>query len=290
MAGSLRLSDEGSRWLILGPTAAALHAAVLGFAMWGSGSDLDRASEPSSPVEFAVELPTGDSNSDAPAAAETASPSLDRPASDNEVPTQLAAPKTAVRPTSALSLASSKRVAELPAESPSDLRTASEAAQLGSRDGNVNAEIAGAGTEGNPAMGSDVGSQDAGTHAHDSRLVRMASVARPAPASRPRLLSSASTCQGVLANAAAETPARVTVVLQVNADGTASPKSVQTDAATTLPGLKAAVHTCARRLRFAPAQTETGERIQAASTIRLTIGGHYSAHAPNLGRKRQNHI
>lgn len=284
MAGSLKLSDEGSRWLILGPAAVALHAAVFSFASWGSGSASDCAPAPS-PLEFAIELPTEtvEKNTIAIVAPESASVSHRNHSSDNSAELPASAPRATARPTSVSSRSPAKAV-ELPVQSlPAPQTPAS--AQLGPAEGLPDAELAGVG------IGSQgPGLPGVGTFADGAGTSRSSKGATPTPVSGPRLLSAASACHGVLAHAAVETPAQVTIVLQVNKDGTASPKSVKTSALAALPGLKDAVRSCARRLRFAPAQTETGERIQAASTIRLTIGGHYSAHAPAWGRNRLNHI
>lgn len=294
MAGSLELSDEGSRWLILGPAAVALHAAVFSLAIWGSGAEADCAPLPP-PFELAVELPSEtDETTPAIVNPESASVPHDGPQSDNAPTPRSSVPKATARPTSL----SPRAPLGSSDQSESLLASALATAQLGPTEGALHANIARIGegahsdfstSDLNKGNSNNGNSRD-GSHGYGTHAVRSSTSARPAPASRPRLLSAASTCQGVLASAAMEMPAQVTIVLQVNKDGTASPKSVKTNAQPALPGLKAAVHSCARRLRFIPAQTETGERIQAASTIRLTIGGHYSAHAPTFGRNRQNHI
>ncbi len=115
-------------------------------------------------------------------------------------------------------------------------------------------------------------------------------VAAPVLSTKPRLLSPGSTCHGVISEAVFGAPAKVTLVLQVDKDGSASTTAVRADSPATLPGLTRAAHECARRLRFAPARTANGERVAAPSMVRLTISKHYSAHAPHARGKRDGHI
>jgi hypothetical protein len=131
---------------------------------------------------------------------------------------------------------------------------------------------------------------------HSSRPAALASGspgktgATPVLSTKPRLLSAGSTCHGVISEAVFGAPAKVTLVLQVDKDGSASTTAVRADSPATLPGLTKAAHECARRLRFAPARAANGERVAAPSMVRLTISKHYSAHAPHARGKRDGHI
>ncbi len=142
----------------------------------------------------------------------------------------------------------------------------------------------------NPAHGTLA---DEGNHAHHASLASGAlgkTVGTPVLSAKPRLLSAGSTCHGVISEAVFGAPAKVTLVLQVDKDGSASTTAVRADSPATLPGLTKAAHECARRLRFAPARAANGERVAAPSMVRLTISKHYSAHAPHARGKRDGHI
>lgn len=95
---------------------------------------------------------------------------------------------------------------------------------------------------------------------------------------KPRLISAGTACQGVLGGAL-DTPTKVTLVLQVATDGTASPTAVRAASGHPAPGLTAAAQRCAQRLRFLPARSASGQLMVASSVVKLTFGNRL---APNL--------
>lgn len=95
--------------------------------------------------------------------------------------------------------------------------------------------------------------------------------------SKPRLLSSGVECQGVLSGSALTSPTKVTLVLRVAKDGSASTTAVRADSRAHIPGLESAAQRCAQRLRFAPARSEDGSAVVSSSIVKLTFSNHYTA-------------
>lgn len=107
--------------------------------------------------------------------------------------------------------------------------------------------------------------------------------ALPALSTKPRLISSGAACHGVLGTVV-EAPTKVTLVLQVATDGTASPTAVRAVSGQHLPELTVAAQRCAQRLRFLPARSANGQLVVASSTVKLTFSNHPSPRLPGFAR------
>jgi hypothetical protein len=280
MAGFSKLSKV-VRWPVLGITALALHGAVLGVGLLNTRAPLEL--EPQvAPIEFSISLAATDAAREVaapatpqlparPAAAAALRPHQPaerrpehhhKPARSEKVPP---AP-TVVSPGEATSaslprpaVAISKAVAALRAPTTGDGAASSLAASVTGR-----TVAAGA---------------DAETDARGSTL-----------AAKPRLLSAASACHGVISQAVFGSPTKVTIVVRVGTDGAAAPTDVRAEGHGDTRRLNRAALECTRRLRFSPARNARGEQVTASSVLRLTISNHYSAHAPVVPVRREGHI
>lgn len=276
MAGFSKLSKV-VRWPVLGITAVAMHGAVLGVGLMNSRARLEL--EPQvAPIEFSISLAATDAAREVaapatpqlparPAAAAALHPHQPaerhhKPARSEKVPP---AP-TAVSPGEAASaslprpaVAISKAVAALRAPTTGDGAASSLAASVTGR-----TVAAGA---------------DAETDARGSTL-----------AAKPRLLSAASACHGVISQAVFGSPTKVTIVVRVGTDGAAAPTDVRAEGHGDTRRLNRAALECTRRLRFSPARNARGEQVTASSVLRLTISSHYSAHAPVIPVRREGRI
>lgn len=266
---------RGPGWVIPTTAATALHLLLFGCVYLNPPTaTLSDTQPPLITVEVSL-APTERAATEAPPVAATAELEAP-PAESTPVKRQFHATRAAkIQPSAAVER-------QLPAVRPAPQPHSEQAAEPGSEPGSENENAA------ELAQAAQGGSHGPGVSPTSGSSVDAASA--HAVATKPRLLSAGSTCHGVISEAVFGASAKVTLVLQVAKDGSASTTAVRADSPAVLPGLTKAAHECARRLRFAPARAANGERVVAPSMVRLTISKHYSAHAPRPVRSREGHI
>lgn len=286
MAGSSRRSPV-VQWLP--PTVAALliHGATLSLALRQSPSETPSVVGYAEPMWAELEnthaaLENAPSNTETPSATsrEVASPKVATSNKSRSTPVHPPAPPRAAAPapleqvrSAPANNASSSEVGTAIATLPATLASA-PAAVPSAEDGGTGSGLA----------------RTADLLASDGRGLQSAN--QPL-STKPRLISSGAACQGVLGGALDE-PTKVTLVLQVGTDGTASPTAVRSVAGQPVPELKAAAQRCAQRLRFLPARSASGQLVVASSIVKLTFSNHPSPRLPGLHaggtRRRQGAI
>lgn len=280
MVGFSKLS-QAARWPVLGASAIAVHALVLGVGLLGTSS----ARQPALPERLEVSLLATDTAAETAAETQTPRQGDDSEAAPSHASSKPAAPRREHQSHLPTKLARGQVVHTpvLPRDTSAAPSPAVLADKLTSAVGAAAAVSVDSGSlssSGTGRAGSGVESGDpAAREPHGAGL-----------ATKPRLLSAASACHGVLSQAVFGAPSKVTIVVRVGTDGVAAPTEVRTDGHGDSRRLSRAAQECTKRLRFSPARNARGEQVTASSVLRLTISNHYSAHVPAAPARREGHI